>query len=81
MENLNDKAMLESVRVELLQQLQDLQGAPSVAMHEVPPLFDRQGDAKNDGDDDDPDKRESAATKSGDGTKKQHEAELYDNVD
>jgi histone deacetylase 1/2 len=41
MENLNSKSMLESVRIELLQQLQDLQGAPSVAMHEVPPLFDR----------------------------------------
>ena len=41
MENLNSKSMLESVRIELLQQLQNLQGAPSVAMHEVPPLFDR----------------------------------------
>jgi histone deacetylase 1/2 len=41
MENLNSKSMLESVRIEILQQLQNLQGAPSVAMHEVPPLFDR----------------------------------------
>lgn len=79
-ENLNDKAMLESVRVELLQQLQDLQGAPSVAMHEIPPLFARQSD--NDAvNRDDPDEREGAQTKSGDGTKKQHEAELYDKVD
>jgi histone deacetylase 1/2 len=78
MENLNDRAMLESVRVELLQQLQDLQGAPSVAMHQVPPLFERKSDAE---DDDDPDEREAATTKSGDGTRKEHEAELYDNVD
>jgi hypothetical protein len=92
MENLNDKAMLESVRVGLLQQLQDLQGAPSVAMHQVPPLFDRQSaheaaasadnnNNNNDDDDGDPDEREGAKTKSGDGTRKQHESELYDKVD
>lgn len=78
MENLNDKDMLESVRIELLQQLQDLQGAPSVAMHQVPPLFDR---TSTDVDGGNPDERETAKTKSGDGTRKQHESELYDNVD
>jgi histone deacetylase 1/2 len=77
MENLNDKAMLESIRVELLQQIQDLQGAPSIAMHQVPPLFERQSDV----DEDNPDERDMARTKSGDGTRKQHEAELYDKVD
>jgi hypothetical protein len=79
MENMNDSAMLESVRVELLQQLQDLQGAPSVAMHQVPPLFDRK--SADAGDEKDPDEREEAKTKSGEGTKKQHDAEMYDMVD
>lgn len=41
MENLNGKDSLDAVRTELLQQLQDLQGAPSVAMHQVPPPFKR----------------------------------------
>lgn len=109
MENLNSKSMLESVRIELLQQLQDLQGAPSVAMHEVPPLFDRKStnDAKGsssfskkikksnaddsidrptssmdaDDDDDKNDERPAKTTKSGDGVRKEHEAELYDKVD
>jgi histone deacetylase 1/2 len=44
MENKNSKDMLESVRIELFEQLRELQGAPSVAMHEVPPLFDRSTD-------------------------------------
>jgi hypothetical protein len=97
MENLNDKAMLESVRIEILQQLQDLQGAPSVAMHEVPPLFDRQHGgggnsskfsssneddmAKNDDDDMGDSGERHAKTKNGDGVRKEHEAELYDKVD
>ena len=41
MENMNGKAALDSVRTELLSQLQSLQGAPSVQMHQVPPLFER----------------------------------------
>jgi histone deacetylase 1/2 len=41
MENLNDKKMLDGIRTELLQQLSDLQGAPSVGMQQVPPLFTR----------------------------------------
>lgn len=90
MENLNDPGMLESVRIEILQQLQDLQGAPSVAMQEVPPLFDRKlpsGASKDDDDDndmeeDDPDRRvRQGKTKHGDGVRKEHEAELYDKVD
>jgi histone deacetylase 1/2 len=47
MDNLNDKAMLESVRIDILRQLHDLQGAPSIGMHEVPPLFDRKNDTIN----------------------------------
>jgi histone deacetylase 1/2 len=90
MENLNDPGMLESVRIEILQQLQDLQGAPSVAMQEVPPLFDRKQQSRA-AHDDDPDEEEDAddperrarpaKTKHGDGVRKEHEAELYDKVD
>ena len=77
MENENTKSEVESVRTALLEQLQSLQGAPSVAMQQVPPLYERKGGAAED----DPDARGSARTKSGDGTKKQHPSEMYDNVD
>lgn len=69
-ENLNTS--LESIRIDLLQQLQELQGAPSVAMHQVPPTFQR---AEPDEDKKDPDQRESAEAR------KQHGSELYDKVD
>ena len=79
MDNMNSKDVLESIRVELLQQLQDLQGAPSVAMHQAPPVFKR---AKSDAGESNPDERETGKTRSGQhGTRKQHSAELYDNVD
>jgi histone deacetylase 1/2 len=68
MENLNTKSVLDSVRTDLLQQLQDLQGAPSVAMHQVPPLFKRA-------------EREEDEEESETHTRKQHGAELYDKVD
>ena len=70
MENLNTS--LDGIRVDLLQQLQDLQGAPSVAMHQVPPLFQR---AECNEDEEDPDTRKSAEGS------KQHGSELYDKVD
>lgn len=80
MENLNGKDMLENVRVELLQQLSDLQGAPSVAMHQVPPAFERT--KAKEGDEDDPDERDAVGkTKDGTGTRRQHSSELYDKVD
>lgn len=76
---------LEAVRVDILEQLQSLQGAPSVAMHQVPPAFQVQtehGEGMNDGGEGD-DLREQGPgrTKDGKGTRKEHEAELYDNVD
>jgi histone deacetylase 1/2 len=77
MENLNSKETLEGVRIELLQQLQDLQGAPSVAMQQVPPAFERP-----EAPEDDPDARDPLGkTKNGDGTRKQHQSELYDRID
>jgi hypothetical protein len=74
---------LEAVRVELLQQLQSLQGAPSVQMQEVPPAFKVQKEneeGQNDGGEED-DVRQPARTKDGNGTPREHESELYDKVD
>ena len=36
-ENQNSKASLEKIRVQILEQLRYLHGAPSVQMHELPP--------------------------------------------
>jgi histone deacetylase 1/2 len=77
MENLNSKDTLEGVRIELLQQLQDLQGAPSVAMMQVPPAFERP-----EAPEEDPDTRDPVGkTRNGDGTRRVHQSELYDKID
>jgi histone deacetylase 1/2 len=78
-ENMNTEASLNSVRTELLQQLQDLQGAPSVQMQEVPPEFDLQKEKRAEGQYDG-----SAEDEVRQGTKegrKEHEAEFYDQQD
>jgi ABC-type Zn2+ transport system substrate-binding protein/surface adhesin len=82
---------LEAIKIELLQQLQDLEGAPSVQMQQVPPLFqvvdknkkEEEEDEEYGGnrDEDDPDVRPGHMTKEGDGDKKMHESELYDKMD
>lgn len=65
-----DCSSLKSVRTELLQQIQNLQGAPSVQMQQVPPAYERVNPEENDDD------------KSGGGKKrKAHSSELYDKVD
>jgi len=95
MDNMNSKESLEQIKVELLQQLQNLQGAPSVQMQQAPPLFeisskdksngagdnDNEGGNNNNNNEDNPDERPKAKTKHGDGDKKVHEAEFYDQVD
>lgn len=77
LENANKN--IDGIRTELLQQLQDLQGAPSVQMQQVPPPF------RTTADDDDTtggggggDENEKQTRKR---VKKQHSAELYDSVD
>jgi histone deacetylase 1/2 len=60
----NGNKNIDSIRSELLQQLKDLQGAPSVQMQQVPPAFRTLDDEERKP-----------------GTKKQHAAELYDQVD
>lgn len=71
MENQNQN--LDAVRIELLQQLKDLQGAPSVQMQQVPPPF-RTSTEKEAADGEKPSSRKKLG-------KKQHSGELYDNVD
>jgi histone deacetylase 1/2 len=67
---------LEEIKYELLQQLQNLQGAPSVQMQQVPPLYEVRREVE-----DNPDERPSAKTRNGDGDNKVHESELYDQID
>jgi histone deacetylase 1/2 len=68
---------LEAIKIDLLQQLQNLQGAPSVQMQQVPPLFEVHREQPEE----DPDERPKAKTRNGDGDRKPHESELYDKVD
>mmetsp|Transcript_22234 Transcript_22234/g.40395 ORF Transcript_22234/g.40395 Transcript_22234/m.40395 type:complete len:426 (-) Transcript_22234:98-1375(-) len=85
MENLNTPESLEAVRVDILEQLQSLQGAPSVGMQQVPPQFKVQNEhaeGMNDGGaQDDVREKGPGRTKDGQGIRKEHESELYDNVD
>jgi hypothetical protein len=85
MENLNTPESLEAVRVDILEQLQSLQGAPSVGMQQVPPQFkvqDEHAEGMNDGGaQDDAREKGPGRTKDGQGIRKEHESELYDNVD
>lgn len=81
MENLNTKNVLDSVRTDLLQQLQDLQGAPSIAMQQVPPPFQRL--AEENSDDDGTAKTDDLKVdqRPTSGSRRQHGSELYDKVD
>jgi histone deacetylase 1/2 len=84
-ENENTAAGLAKVREDLMMQLQNLQGAPSVQMQEVPPSFvisnesvGREGD--NDGGQDDNRRdRGNGSTSKGQGERRRHEAEFYSN--
>lgn len=68
---------LEGIKIELLQQLQNLQGAPGVQMQQVPPLYE----VKKNQEEENPDERPKAKTRHGDGDRKAHPAEMYDQVD
>jgi len=68
------RSSLKSVRTELLQQLQNLQGAPSVQMQQVPPPYERVVENN----DDDPDEKGDGNTNK---KRKTNSAELYDKVD
>mmetsp|Transcript_33288 Transcript_33288/g.92741 ORF Transcript_33288/g.92741 Transcript_33288/m.92741 type:complete len:424 (-) Transcript_33288:24-1295(-) len=75
MENQNKN--IDAIRTELLQQLKDLQGAPSVQMQQVPPAFRTLEEEKGEDDEDDKDDKPSRKQR----IKKQHSAEFYDKVD
>jgi histone deacetylase 1/2 len=74
--NMNDKAKIDEIRTNLLQQLLELQGSPSVAMQEVPPLYECHEQTNDDENED-----EGPNTRIKQTTKKQHPSELYDTVD
>lgn len=80
-ENENTPAGLSKVREDLMTQLQNLQGAPSIQMHEVPPAFvvnKGERDGENDGGiDDDMRDRGNGPTSKGTGERRRHEAEFY----
>ena len=71
------KQHLEKVRVDILKQLGDLQGAPSVQMQEVPPEFVIARGTKGNNDGGGADDVRNMEEDDG-GTKPQHESELYD---
>ena len=68
---------LKSVRTELLQQLQNLQGAPSVQMQEVPPPYERVHSEETD----DAMDEDKIGTGGVNKKRKVHGSELYDSID
>lgn len=81
-ENLNTDSSLDKVRIGLLTQLQNLRGAPSVQMQEVPPPFKvrESNEGENDGGagDDVRDTGNGSTSKGGGGERKRHESEFYE---
>jgi len=71
LENLNSNEYLHKIKVQILEQLRHLRGAPSVEMHEVPPDLVQSVLVEND----DPDVRMSEAERD---AHVQHPSEYYD---
>lgn len=78
-ENLNKRETLENITSRILQNLQNLRGAPSVQMHPVPPDWSlRQQEAlEAEADNRDPDVRPPAVTKDG-ASRRVREEEFYE---
>lgn len=75
-ENLNKRETLDNITARILQNLKNLQGAPSVQMHPVPPDWATRSNA---GDDErNPDKKTPNTHKDG-ATRRDHENEFYEN--
>src|SRR3989338_11187814 len=68
---MNDPKHLERMNIEVIENLRHVQGAPGVAMSEVPP----DAYVAEPADDDDPEERMSARTMD---ARVQHDAEFYD---
>jgi len=78
MENMNRPECLQAITSRILQNLKNLQSAPSVQMHPVPPDWTMRGVQKpQEAEDSQPDKQTPALTKEG-ATKKDHESEFYE---
>lgn len=81
-ENLNTDASLDNVTAELLRRLQALRGAPSVQMQEAPPPFRVAPPPRDEDDDGGPadDVRDAGRgkTRDGDGERRAHDAEFYE---
>ena len=77
MENQNRPDELHSITTKILQNLKNLQGAPSVQMHPAPPDFMVNRETPQELEDRLPDERGAAVTKDG-ATKKEHESEFYE---
>ena len=77
MDNQNRPEELHSITSRILQNLKNLQGAPSVQMHPAPPDFMVNRETIQEAEDSRPDERGAPLNKDG-GTKKEHEAEMYD---
>ena len=78
MENLNKREHLESLTTRILQNLKNLQGAPSVQMHPVPPDWVIKNQVQPDEVEDSfPDKQSQPLTKDG-AIKRQREDEFYE---
>lgn len=77
MENQNKPEELQSITSKILQNLKNLQGAPSVQMHPAPPDFQVSRETPQEAEDSRPDERGAPMTKEG-ATKKEHDAEFYE---
>lgn len=79
MENMNKREHLDNITARILQNLKNLQGAPSVQMHPVPPDWViRNMQTPQEVEDSNPDKRTFGLTSDG-AVKKENEAEFYEN--
>lgn len=78
-ENQNKPENLHSIVSRVLANLKNLQAAPSVQMHPIPPdlLLHMQQTSQSEREEANPDVRPEAFTKDGLGTRKEHEAEFY----
>eukprot|EP01034_Spumella_vulgaris_P028657 gene28657-35554_t len=78
MENMNKREHLDNITCRILQNLKNLQGAPSVQMHPVPPdwvIKNQQNPQEVE--DNQPDARSQSLTSDG-ATKRKHESEFYE---
>jgi histone deacetylase 1/2 len=77
MENANKRESLDGITARIMQNLKNLQGAPSVQMHSIPPEWSLQTETEQEIEDRQADQRIASMTKDG-AQKKEREGELYE---